>query len=84
MNDADLQQAIQTQLLSHFNQDMDRTVKFVEDCGALGLDLSKPEVIKSIAQKTPVFMNLLHHELWGTLPSFARVVKELNNFENLK
>ena len=79
-----MQQALQKQLLAHFNNDMNETIKFVQDCQSLGLDLSDEKVIQSIAQKTPVFMNLLTHQLWGTLPAFARVVKELNTFDNLK
>ena len=83
MNPEQLQAQMQQQLLTHFNNDTERTIKFIEDCNALGLDLGSPDVIVSIASKTPVFLNLLTHELWGTLPAFARVVKELNNFDNV-
>ena len=84
MTQQEMQQALQQQLLTHFNQDVERTREFISQCRDLGLDLGDENVIKSISQKTPVFLNLLTHELWGTLPAFSRVVKELNNFTNLK
>jgi hypothetical protein len=77
MDDKQLQIAMQTQLLKQFDNDVNRTKKFVSDMKALGLDLGDPTTIKAVSKKTPVFMNLLTYELWGVLSSFARVIKEL-------
>ena len=77
MEPKQLQIAMQKQLLKHFDNDVNRTKKFVSDVKTLGLDLSDPTTIKAVSEKTPVFMNLLTHELWGTLSTFARVVSEL-------
>ncbi len=72
-----LQAELGKQLMSHFDNDVNRTKKFIADCKTLGLDLGDEQTIRSIADKTPVFINLLTHELWGTLSTFARVIGEL-------
>ena len=72
-----MQAALQQKLMEHFGNDVNKAKKFIGDCGKLGLDLGDPKVIQNIADRTPVFMNLLVHDLWGTLSTFSRVVDEL-------
>jgi len=84
MDDAVIQQEMQKKLMSHFNNDINRAKSFIEDCRTLGLDLGDVEVIKAVASKTPVFMNLLTHDEWGVLSTFARVIRELKRTDNGK
>jgi len=77
MTDEQVKAAMQEKLMTHFGNDLARAKGFVADCKVLGLDLSDPDTIRKIADRTPAFMNLLTHELWGTFSTFARVMKAL-------
>ena len=84
MDDSAIIGEMQKKLMSHFNNDVNRAKSFIKDCKTLGLDLGDVEVIKAVASKTPVFMNLLTHDEWGVLSTFARVIRELKGTDNDK